>query len=102
VTRAVTFEVAQRERLLVREEPHGPEALAAADEVFVTSSLREVMPVTSLLFLESSGEQKRAVGDGTPGPIAKRLRDAFRRFTEEPAAPATGGARQGAAPIEAG
>jgi branched-chain amino acid aminotransferase len=82
VTRALTFEVARGEGLIVREEPHGPEALAAADEVFVTSTLREVMPVTSLVFLESPGGKTRAVGDGKPGPIARQLRAAFRRYVE--------------------
>ncbi len=83
VTRAVASEVARGEEILVREEPHGPEALAAADEVFVTSTLREVMPVTALVFLESSGEQRRAVADGKPGPMAQRLRAAFRRYVQE-------------------
>ena len=58
VTRAVAIEAARGDGLMVREEPHGPEALAAADEVFVTSTLREAMPVTALVFLESSGEQR--------------------------------------------
>jgi branched-subunit amino acid aminotransferase/4-amino-4-deoxychorismate lyase len=83
VTRAVAIEVARDEGLMVREEPHGPEALAAADEVFVTSTLREVMPVTQLVFLESSGERKRAVGDGRAGPLAKRMLGAFRRRVAE-------------------
>jgi len=82
VTRALFIEIARGEGLLLREEPHGPEALAAADEVFMTSTLREAMPVTSLLFLDSLGEQVRKVGDGTPGPIAKRLRAAFRAYVE--------------------
>ena len=82
VTRAVTLQIAQREGLIVREEPHGPEALAAADEVFLTSTIREVMPVTQLIFLESTEEPKRPVGDGKPGPIAKRLRAAFKRYVE--------------------
>jgi branched-chain amino acid aminotransferase len=82
VTRAVTLEIAQREGLLTREEPHGPEALAAADEVFLTSTIREVMPVTQLIFLESTEEPKRPVGDGKPGPIAKRLRAAFKRYVD--------------------
>jgi branched-chain amino acid aminotransferase len=82
VTRAVTLLIAQREGLLTREEPHGPEALAAADEVFLTSTIREVMPVTELLFLESPENPKRPVGDGKPGPVAKRLRTAFKRYVE--------------------
>jgi len=83
VTRAVVIEVARGQGLLVREEPHGPEALAAADEVFVSSTLREVMPVTSLVYLESPGERTRPVADGKPGPIAQRLRAAFRRYVDE-------------------
>jgi len=66
----------------VREEPHGPEALAAADEVFMTSTLREAMPVTRLLFLDS-GEPERTVGDGTPGPVSRRLRAAYRKYVSE-------------------
>jgi branched-chain amino acid aminotransferase len=83
VTRAVVMEVARAESILLREEPHGPEALAAADEVFVSSTIREVMPVTSLVFLESSGERTRPVGDGKPGPVAQRLRAGFRRYVEQ-------------------
>ena len=80
VTRGILIEVARAEGLIVREEPHGAEALAAADEVFLTSTIREVMAVTKLVFLESEGESRaRAVGDGLPGPLARRLRQAFRR-----------------------
>jgi branched-chain amino acid aminotransferase len=82
VTRALFIEIAREQEMLLREEPHGPEALAAADEVFMTSTLREAMPVTSLVFLESHGEQVRKVSDGRPGPVAKRLRAAFREYVE--------------------
>jgi branched-chain amino acid aminotransferase len=81
VTRHVAIEVARKEGILVREEPHGAEALAAADEVFLTSTLREMLPVTSLIFVESGGE-KRLVADGKPGPLARRLREAFRRYVQ--------------------
>ncbi len=82
VTRAVIIGIARDEGFLVHEEPHGPEALAAADEVFMTSTLREAMPVTSLVFLESRGDQVRQIADGKPGPVAKRLRAAFRSYVE--------------------
>jgi branched-subunit amino acid aminotransferase/4-amino-4-deoxychorismate lyase len=53
----------------------GLDALAAADEAFTTSSIREVMPVVSL-----DGEP---VGDGRPGPAAARVQAALRlRSTE--------------------
>jgi branched-chain amino acid aminotransferase len=82
VTRAIFIGIAREEGFILREEPHGPEALAAADEVFMTSTLREAMPVTSLVFLESGGERVRQVAGGRPGPVAKRLRAAFRAYVE--------------------
>lgn len=81
VTRGILIELARAEHLIVREEPHGAEALAEADEVFLTSSIREVMPVTRLVFLESTGDSRtRAVGDGVPGPLSRRLRQVFRKY----------------------
>jgi D-alanine transaminase len=46
------------------------EELAAADEAFTTSSIREVMPVVGL--------DGRPVGEGRPGPLAARLQAALR------------------------
>ncbi len=82
VTRGLVIEVARGEGLIVREEPHGPEALAAADELFVTSTMREVMAVTSLLLLEGAEPDRRVVAGGKPGPITSRLHVAFRRYVE--------------------
>jgi branched-chain amino acid aminotransferase len=83
VTRAIVIELARAEGLIVREEPHGPEALAAADEVFVTSTIREVLAVTSLVLLGAQDASVRTVGDGKPGPITRRLHAAFRRYVEQ-------------------
>jgi branched-subunit amino acid aminotransferase/4-amino-4-deoxychorismate lyase len=44
--------------------------LVRADELFTTSSIREVMPVTSI--------DGRAVHDGRPGPVAARLQAGLR------------------------
>ena len=44
--------------------------LLAADEAFLTSSIREVMPVVAV--------DGFAVGDGRPGPAAVRLQEALR------------------------
>jgi branched-chain amino acid aminotransferase len=65
VTRELVLELAP-----VTEGDFPLAGLAAADEAFVTSSIREVMPVVSL-----DGEQ---VGDGRPGPTAARLQAALR------------------------
>jgi branched-chain amino acid aminotransferase len=82
VTRALLIDVARAEGLQVREEPYGIDALVAADEVFVTSTIREVMAITSLALLESGAPEWRRVADGKPGPITRRLHAAFRRFVE--------------------
>jgi branched-chain amino acid aminotransferase len=44
--------------------------LLAADEAFITSSIREVMPVVAV--------DGRQIGDGRPGPAAARLQAALR------------------------
>jgi branched-chain amino acid aminotransferase len=83
VTRAIVIDLARAEGLIVREDPHGPEALAAADEVFVTSTIREVLAVTSLVLPGAPGSPVRTVADGKPGPITRRLHAAFRRYVEQ-------------------
>ncbi len=90
VTRAAVMEVARAQGFIVQEAFHGPEALAAADEVFATSTLREVMPITQLVFgTEVAPETPRAIGSGAPGPVAKALREAFRAQAGKSAAEAT-------------
>lgn len=82
VTRALVIDVARGEGFQVREEPRGIEALAAADEAFVTSSLREVMAATSLVLLDGEKPDRRVIAGGKPGPITRRLHAAFRRYVE--------------------
>jgi branched-chain amino acid aminotransferase len=82
VTRAYVIDVARESGLIVREEPSGAGALAEADEVFVTSSLREVLAVTRLSLLDDADPRPRPVADGKPGPITRRLHAAFRAYVE--------------------
>jgi branched-subunit amino acid aminotransferase/4-amino-4-deoxychorismate lyase len=70
VTRAVAWELAVEAGLEVREDRFPLAEIVGADEVFTTSSVREVMPVVSI-----DGAQ---VGDGRPGPVAARLQEALR------------------------
>lgn len=49
--------------------------LARADEMFLTSSIRGVMPVTKL--------DGVAVGDGTAGPVTRRVIDVYEAFLSE-------------------
>ena len=55
-----------------------PEDLLAAEEVFVSSSVRGILPVTRI--------DDAAVGDGTMGPLTRRLRTAFEAMADAEAA----------------
>ncbi|WP_242394595.1 aminotransferase class IV [Anaeromyxobacter oryzisoli] len=76
VTRGVVLRLARAEGIPMDEVPLRPPELEAADEVFITSTMREIVPVTRL------GE--RAVGAGRPGPVTARLHRAFRRLAGGP------------------
>ena len=71
ITRATILDVCASEGLTVSETEILPEDLYAADEAFITSSVREVMPV-----VVADG---RKLGSGAPGQITKRLRDGYLR-----------------------
>jgi len=58
----------------VQEQKFGLERLAAADEIFTSSSVREVMPVVVL--------DGRTVGDGRPGRAAAAMQEALRRAAQ--------------------
>lgn len=49
--------------------------LRAADEIWMTSSTKEVLPITTL--------DGRPVGQGRPGPAARRMYDWYRAFRDE-------------------
>lgn len=75
VTRGVVFEVARRAGLRVLELPLTEAALEHADEVFITSSIREVVPVVKV--------DERVIGTGRPGPVYKRIRQLFDEYVEQ-------------------
>jgi branched-chain amino acid aminotransferase len=77
VTRGVVLRMARAAAVAVEEAPLRPEDLEEADEVFITSTVREIVPVTRL------GE--RPVGRGGPGPLTRRLHAAFRALAGGPA-----------------
>jgi branched-chain amino acid aminotransferase len=78
VTRAVVLELAREAGLEVREVPLRPGGLASADELFITSSAREVLPATRL--------DGRPVGSGQVGPVTTRLHSLFRCRADREAA----------------
>ncbi|CAN7344950.1 D-amino-acid transaminase [Phenylobacterium sp. LjRoot219] len=66
ITRHTLLEVIAGEGLAVDERPFTPAEASAAKEVFITGAGALVLPVVAV--------DGRRVGDGTPGPLATKLR----------------------------
>lgn len=75
ITRATVLRAAAAEGITVEESEIRPEDLDGADEAFITSSIREVVPVVSV--------DGRIIGAGVPGPVTKRLHRAYLRAVAE-------------------
>jgi branched-chain amino acid aminotransferase len=71
VTRAFLFEVGQDVGVEVKDETLYPKDLETADEVFITSTTRELSPVTRI--------DDRVIGNGKPGPVTLKLLEGYRR-----------------------
>ena len=69
-TRERILKIAAREAIAVRKKVVDRRHLAAACEVFVVSSVREVLPVTAV-----DGQQ---VGEGIPGPLTRLFQTRYR------------------------
>jgi branched-chain amino acid aminotransferase len=69
ITREAVLELARGLDLPAMERSFGLEELRTASEVFLTSSLRRIVPVVRV------GHD--AVGRGSPGPVARRLIEAY-------------------------
>ena len=71
LTRNFLFEVGDEIGVEVRYETLYPADLQTADEAFITSTTRELSPVTRI--------DDTAVGAGKPGPVTKTLHEGYRR-----------------------
>jgi len=69
ITRAAVLRFAREAQMVVEERSFTIEEAKGADEAFVTSATTFVMPV-----VEVDGAP---IGDGSPGPIATRLREIY-------------------------
>jgi branched-chain amino acid aminotransferase len=75
VTRAFLFDVGRDLGIEVRDETLYPKDLETADEIFITSTTRELSPVTRV--------DDRVIGSGRPGPVTLALLDGYRRRAHE-------------------
>lgn len=84
ITRDVLIDLATDEGIRVREEPLWTEELARASEMFLTSTINDVMPIVAL--------DGRTIGNGRPGPITTRLAELFESHVDEVCGTLAGGA----------
>lgn len=75
IAREVVLESARTLRMDWAEAKLTVDDLLGADEVFLTNSIMQVMPVIRI--------EKHDVGSGKPGPMTRRLRAAFREIVEK-------------------
>lgn len=75
ITRAFIFELGHELGIEVREETLRPKDLETADEMFITSTTRELSPVVNI--------DGRAVGPGKPGPVTRRLLERYQQRARE-------------------
>ncbi len=74
ITRTVILELCREKGIKADESPLNINDLLDADEIFVTNSGMEVMPVIRV--------EKRDIGAGHPGPVARELLDLYRAQVE--------------------
>lgn len=74
VTRDLVLELARKENIMADESEIKRELLTAADEIFVTSSTKEIVPVTKL--------NGNLVGDGSVGTVTKKLHLTLQTFKQ--------------------
>jgi D-alanine transaminase len=75
ITRDLILELACAEGIPVREEGMPEALLRNADEVWVTSSTREIVPITRV--------DGKLVGEGRPGPVWQRMHAAYQAFKQK-------------------
>jgi branched-chain amino acid aminotransferase len=75
ITREFLFEIGAERNVQVREAVLKDEDLFGADEAFLTSTTREIVPIVQV--------DDRKIGSGTPGPVTQTLLDGFRQKAQE-------------------
>ncbi|HUU83655.1 MAG TPA: aminotransferase class IV [Phycisphaerae bacterium] len=74
ITRAAVLELAAAGGIEALQRALTINDLLDADEVFLTNSMMEIMPVRRV--------EKHAIGGGKPGPMTQRLAEEYRRLLE--------------------
>lgn len=74
ITRDLVLQLAEQHGIAYREDNITEEALHNAEEIWITSSTREIVPVTRL--------DDKSVSDGLPGPVWKTMLAFYREYKD--------------------
>jgi len=74
ITRDLVVEIARTKKIACEEKAVGIEALRTADEVWLTSSTKEILPITRI--------DGRPVGTGKPGPMHARIFTLYKEYKQ--------------------
>ncbi len=74
ITRDVILAIAQKNNIPCAEEIISLDALAIASEIWITSSMREIIPVVEL--------DSKPVADGKPGPVFQTINQLFQAYKQ--------------------
>jgi D-alanine transaminase len=74
ITRDLVVEIARANKIACEEKPVGIEVLRTADEVWLTSSTKEILPITRV--------DGRTVGTGKPGPMHARMFALYKQYKQ--------------------
>ncbi|MBM3149864.1 MAG: hypothetical protein FJZ88_07570, partial [Chloroflexi bacterium] len=75
ITREAVLELARSLQIKAEEREVHPEELTQADEVFRTSSILEIMPITYL--------SEKPIGSGKPGPITQKIMSTYKELVQK-------------------
>ncbi|MDM5255429.1 branched-chain-amino-acid transaminase [Bacillus toyonensis] len=75
ITRNSVIELCERLNISCKERPFTRHDVYVADEVFLTGTAAELIPVVKV--------DSREIGDGKPGSVTKRLTEEFKKLTRE-------------------
>ena len=75
ITRGLVLSLAQRAKIDLQEHELRRHDLDRVTELFLTGTTSEVLPVVRV--------DSKPIADGKPGPITRRLQDAYREAVRE-------------------
>ncbi|PWA12830.1 D-amino-acid transaminase [Pueribacillus theae] len=77
ITRQMIFKLCKENKLSLVEKPFNVDDLMNADEVFLSSTVSEVMPIVKI--------DNKTIGNGQPGPHTKQLQALFQKYIQKQA-----------------